>query len=98
MLGLKMGDSITYQEQYDNGQTGKVQVCFDGSGLDMTRTEGLTRLVECHVETGLKGSQLLTVFASRYSYDGYLQVYRGNRILQTSEPTNAIRDYMKHPF
>ena len=43
-------------------------------------------------------AELGDYFGTHYSFNGYLQHYRGNRLLQTSEPINAIRDYAKHPF
>lgn len=91
MLGLKYGDSIVYKDEYNH----KVSICFDRSGLDIGSSQGLIRLVECHTETGLKGSDLLCYFASHYSFNGYIQAYRGNKLLVSSELTNMIKDYAK---
>ena len=94
MLGLKSGDSIIYQEECE-GRSYKKTTCFDGSGLDVGNSQGLIRLVECHTETRLKGSDLLCYFASHYSYEGYIQVFRGNKLLVSSEPINIVRDAKK---
>ena len=55
----------------------------------------LTKLVECAIETGLKGMDLLILFAEKHSVNHYLQVFRGNKLLLTSETENAYRDYVK---
>lgn len=105
-LGLKWGTSIYWKEyfSYNSLAWGKVQtdrvvmhsVCFDGSGLDTSHPQNLPSLIACAVETGLKGMDLLNMFAYRHSVNNYLQVFRGNRLLQTSETENAYRDYAKH--
>lgn len=39
---------------------------------------------------------LLSMFALRHSVNGYIQVFRGSKLLLTSEMENAYRDYQKH--
>jgi hypothetical protein len=96
-LGLHAGDSFYWKEV--NQYTQKVEthcVCFDGSGLDLSHQNDLAKLVECRIETNLKSMDLLNMFAYQHSVNNYLQVFRGNRLLQTSEPENAYRDYIKN--
>ena len=96
-LGFKMGDSIIWKEQ--NPYSGKIEthwLCFDKSGLDMSHLNDSAKLVEMRVESGLKGVELLIMFANKYSVEGYLQHYRGNKLLSTSELKNALKDYLKH--
>jgi len=63
--------------------------------LDMSHIDDVVKLTEMRVETGLKGMELLCAFANKYSIGGYMQVWRGNQLLQTSEIENAWRDYRK---
>jgi hypothetical protein len=74
----------------------KFSLCFDGSGLDISHPNDLPSLVECRIETNAKGMGLLILFAEKHSVNNYLQVFRGNRLLLTSETENAYRDYVKH--
>jgi len=96
LLGLKMGDSMVWKEE--NPYTCRIEthtLCFDGSGLDMSHLDDVVKLTEMRVETELKGIELLSAFANKYSINGYLQVWRGNKLLSTSEPENALKDYLK---
>ena len=63
--------------------------------LDMSHIDDVVKLTEMRVETGLKGMELLCAFANKYSIGGYMQVWRGNQLLQTSEIENAWKDYQK---
>jgi uncharacterized membrane protein len=95
-LGLKLGDSIVWREM--NKWTHKVEthtVCFDRSGLDSSHESNLPSLVACRIETGLKGMDLLAYFANRYSVNHYLMVWRGNKLLLTSERENALKQWLK---
>lgn len=95
-LGLKLGDSLVWREL--NRFTHKVElhtVCFDGSGLDISHESNLPCLVACCIETGLKGLNLLRNFALKYSLNGYIQAWRGNKLLLTSERENALKVYLK---
>jgi hypothetical protein len=111
-LGFQIGDSIVWKEyhSYYNRIWGKIVtnynklethfVSFDtGSGLDISHPNDLTKLVEMRVKTGLKGSDLAIMFANKYSKNRYLQMWRGNRLISTTETKNALKDYRKYyPF
>jgi hypothetical protein len=95
-LGLKLGDSIVWKEL--NRYTHKIEthtVCFDRSGLDSSHESNLPSLVACSIETGRKGLDLLSAFAVLHSLNGYIQVWRGNKLLLTSERENALRQWVK---
>lgn len=96
-LGFKYGDSMVWKENnpYHRGRIDTHTLCFDGSGLDMSHKEDLDKLVRLRLDTGLKGNELLCAFTNRYSIDNYLQVWRGNTLLMTSEIDNAWRSYQK---
>jgi hypothetical protein len=95
-LGFKKGDSLSFKGINPfNGKTEKHTLCFDGSGLDISHSHDLTRLMEIRIETGAKGADLALLFANKHSVDGYLQLWRGNKLIQTSEAENALRDYIK---
>lgn len=96
-LGLKYGDSMVWREDnaYHSGKIDTHTLCFDGSGLDMSHEEDLIKLVQLRMNTGLKGAELLCAFTNRYSTNNYLNVWRGNTLLMTSELDNAWRSYQK---
>jgi hypothetical protein len=80
-LGLKLGDSLIWKEV--NHYTKKIEthtVCFDRSGFDISHESNLPSLTACAIETGLRGTDLLAYFAYRYSVNGYIQVFRGNKL------------------
>jgi len=91
LLGLHCGDTIIWHES-----NGTHTLAFDGSGLDISHTEDLPKLMAMRIETGLKGDELLIAFANKYSVNNYLQVFRGNKLLLSSEFENSYRDYLKH--
>jgi len=43
-----------------------------------------------------EGMDMLILFAEKHSVNNYIQVFRGNKLLLTSETENAYRDYIKH--
>ena len=100
-LGLKFGTSMTWKE--NNRYNGKVEIytlCFDGSGLDIShlsnKQNDLARLVEHRILTGLKGLDLLSSFALKYSVNNYIRAWRGNEALITTNPESAWNAYQKH--
>jgi len=105
-LGLKWGTSIYWKEYHSHNsfawgkvQTNRVEmhsICFDGSGLDISHPNDLAKLVECRIETNAKGMDLLILFAEKHIINHYLQCFRGNKLLLTSETENAYRDYIKN--
>ena len=101
-LGLKAGDSIAWKEPHI--YTGKIEthiIHFDTSGLDLShlnsKQNDLARLVEHRIETGYTGLKLLSSFLSKHSmYTGDYNVWRGNKLLLTSNMKSAWRDYKKN--
>jgi hypothetical protein len=47
------------------------------------------------IESGLRGMDLLSYLLIAIPLNNYIQVFRGNKLLLTSEPENATRDHMK---
>jgi len=99
-LGLNLGDSFTWKEK--NLYSGRIEthtVCFDRSGLDLShiqpRENDIAKLVEHRLETGLKGLDLLSSFALKYSVENYIRAWRGNQVLITDNPEAIVRDYYK---
>lgn len=95
-LGFEWGTSIIWHEF--NTYTNKIvahTVSFDGSGLDLSHEGDLIRLQECACETGLKGTDMLIMFANRNSINGYLQVWKGNKLILTSDTESALKAYRK---
>lgn len=97
-LGLKFGTSIYWKEAHT--YIGKLAtqpkiethfLSFDGSGQDDSHQTNLPLLFSCMVESGLKGLDLLRYFAEHYSKNGYIQVFKGNRLLLTSQRENALK-------
>ncbi len=94
-LGLKLGDSIVWKEPNRLGVATSHILYFDRSGLDMSHKDDLEKLVNYAIETGLKGNELLGMFALKFSIDNYIQLFRGNKLLITSEPENALKSYLR---
>ena len=97
-LGLKRGDSFVWQELNHWGNGFKVLkhfLDFDGSGLDQAFSRDLENLVNFSIQTGLRGYELLSMFAVKHSFNGYIQVFRGSKRLITSNMQSAFKDYMK---
>jgi hypothetical protein len=94
-LRLKLGDSFVWQELNRWGNAVKHFLNFDESGLDIAFSRDLENLVNFSIESGLKGLDLLSEFALKFSVGNYISVYRGNKILITSNPESMMKAYLR---
>jgi len=82
-----------------NGRVETHTICFDRSGLDLSHLNNqqndLAKLVEHRIETGLKGLDLLSSFALKYSVNNYIRAWRGSQVLITDNLESGWRDYQK---
>ena len=93
-LGLQLGDSMIFKNEYDN----KYCINLDASGLDIGDVNGLAKLIETRIETDLTGIDLISHFAYKHSKDSYVQLYRGSNNLLTSDLKSAEKAARKAGF